>query len=150
MQGSSAGCWCRRIKGSEWHGLILLCYPFGSLKRCHTIIGLLSLVAINFGALEGAEIRLGPDRQSKLILQLEEDEVAIFGFGSLMLKETLHCDGEDICNSRPYVMARLKGFKRSWSAQYPNDDFFEDEEGFFFKPRTVTYLKILNALRIRW
>lgn len=111
------------------------------LIKSSTIIGLFSLVILSFGTLEGAEILLKSDTREKLTVKLEEDEVAILGFGSLMLEETLHCS-EEVSYSRPYIMARLKGFKRSWSIQYPNNDYFEDENGVFFKPETTTCLNI--------
>ncbi len=113
--------------------------------KSYRIIGLVGLIVLSFKALDGAQILPTLDEQKKLTLQLEEDEVAIFGYGSLMLEETLHCADQDVCDSRPYVMARLNEFKRSWSVQYPNDENFQAWDGLLFKPQTKTCLNIERA-----
>ena len=53
-------------------------------KKSYAIIGLITLVILNLGILEGAQILPGFDEKTKLTLKLEEDEVAIFGLGALM------------------------------------------------------------------
>lgn len=78
------------------------------------------------------------------ILLLNQDEVAIFGYGSLMLKEEL--DRQiDTTYSGPFLEAYLSGFKRTWSANYPNfndDYFFDENEDDYFIPHGFTYLNI--------
>jgi len=103
---------------------------------------LIVLVIIMPGViLKAAEILPPLNAESKLTLKLEADEVAIFGYGSLMNVNELERPVDDPYTG-PFIMARLKGFWRSWSAQYPNHSNFIDEEGRYFKPRTVTYLNI--------
>lgn len=75
-----------------------------------------------------------------ITLHLKEDEVAIFAYGSLMLASELHHQPY----SGPFIQAKLSGFKRSWSASYPNERkySFSDANGDTFIPETFTYLNV--------
>lgn len=95
----------------------------------------------------GAQILPALNEQSKLTLKLEKDEVAIFGYGSLMLQETLHTQEEEY--KEPYIITAIKGFKRSWSVGYPNNYGFcfrdfnnEKEQNICFKPKTTLSLNV--------
>lgn len=111
------------------------------MMKC-TIQYLISIMILMLSLpLEAVQILPSLNDESKLTLQLEADEVAIFGFGSLMHVDQLERPADDPYTG-PFIMARLRGFKRSWSAHYPNWVNFTDEEGRYFKPITVTYLNI--------
>lgn len=104
---------------------------------------LIILTFLSFGLfLEAAQVFPGIEEKSSVTLKLKADEVAIFGYGSLMLEEELEQTEEDPYTG-PFIMAKLKGFKRTWSAHYPNRyEYFKDEEGEEFKPRTIVFLNI--------
>jgi cation transport regulator ChaC len=104
---------------------------------------LLVLTILSLGIfLEGAEVFPGIKEGGTVRLELGEDEVAIFGYGSLMLEEQLERLSDDSYKG-PFIMARLKGFKRTWTAHYPNDyEYFEDDDGVVFRPKTIVFLNI--------
>ncbi|PWU05369.1 MAG: hypothetical protein C5B43_03440 [Verrucomicrobia bacterium] len=108
-----------------------------NLVNICAVLFLLFFSSIN--VIQAAKV-LSSEPNGKTVLQLEDDEIAIFGYGSLMLEEQLH---EPHYNG-PFIQAELDGFKRSWSVRYPNrrDIEIEDPEGELFKPKSITYLNI--------
>lgn len=90
---------------------------------------------------KAAEILPSFEGESNSILKIEPDEVAIFGYGSLMHKDHLERPADDPYTG-PFIVTKLKGFKRSWSAHCMNKSNVVCEEDRCFKPRTVTYLNI--------
>lgn len=88
----------------------------------------------------GAELHRTSNNQVTLLLK--DDEVAIFGYGSLMLREQLHTITDDNIYNGPFIKAKLCGFKRSWSARY----FFDFVEGYDYNdssiPQSITFLNI--------
>lgn len=81
------------------------------------------------------------DNDNKIILQLEENEVAIFGYGSLMLREQIHAPIDNLYTG-PFIQANLRDFKRTWSTRYSNRYQLEfiDENGNTFIPESTTAL----------
>lgn len=98
----------------------------------------IALVFINHSIIEAATTF--KDNDNRIVLQLEENEVAIFGYGSLMLKTTLH----NPHYSGPFIQAKLYDFKRSWTVRYPNIYQLEfiDENGNVFTPKSTTALNV--------
>lgn len=113
-------------------------YIIGLLKLLITLI--LSIL-ISSVCVEAAQILPALDGESKLTLQLEADEVAIFGFGSLMNVERLERPMGDPYKG-PYIMTSLKGFKRTWSAHYLNRRFFENDDDDYNEPLTTVFLNV--------
>ena len=77
----------------------------------------------------------------ELILTVGPGEVAIFGYGSLLSRESM-----EATLGRPYdrdmVPCQLAGWRRTWDIAMPNSTFFtEDEQGRFY-PETILYLNI--------
>ena len=81
-------------------------------------------------------------------LILENDELALFGYGSLMLKSSFAEDLTTQPYTDPFIQCSLKGYKRSWGVHYPNDeeDVFDALDGSEpFTPEYLTYLNIEKA-----
>lgn len=110
------------------------------MKIIHTLKLLIVLSYFPFIPLKAARILPMPDLNGKIVLQLDDNEIAIFGYGSLMLLEAL----ENPLYTGPFIQAELSGFKRTWSALYPNLEQweFEDDSGNTFVPKSITYLNI--------
>lgn len=95
-----------------------------NLTRLYTIILLFSF-AFTTPAIAA---KVFCDSDNRVTLTLDNDEVAIFGYGSLMLREQLHptTNADDNIYSGPFIKAQLSGFKRSWSTSssslHDNDD----------------------------
>lgn len=93
-----------------------------------------------FFSLKAAQILPSLDLNGKTVLQLEDNEIALFSYGSLMLLEELH----DPLYTGPFIQAELSGFTRAWSARYPNSMQwqFADHNNYFFIPKSITYLNL--------
>lgn len=72
---------------------------------------------------------------------LKEDEVAIFGYGSLMLPESFEQTLGRKCVMQP-VTCQLSGWKRSWSVKYPNSHFYFKVREYTIYPDNIIYLNI--------
>lgn len=101
----------------------------------------ITLFCLTIISIKAAEILPYRDPNGKIVLKLEDNEIALFGYGSLMVLEELH----DQDYTGPFIEAELLGFKRTWSARYPN--FYQDLElvdlnGNYFFTDSFTYLNI--------
>lgn len=77
-------------------------------------------------------------------LHLNDDEVAIFGYGSLMLPESFEKTLGRPSNYSPRVCL-LKGWKRSWSVRFPNNNFYLEQQKATIFPENIIYLNIEEA-----
>lgn len=103
-----------------------------------TVVAIFSFLSISWA--EAAKLLPGLKENSKVTIELENDEVAIFGYGSLMFLEEL----ENQPYNGPFIEAELCGFKRTWSARYPNwrPYSYSNEDEDYFIPASITFLNI--------
>ena len=78
---------------------------------------LLTLLTITLTTASSQAADISIDENRNPIVHLEDDEVAIFGYGSLMLCESLEDDLEHLYTG-PFIQCHLNNFTRSWSANY--------------------------------
>jgi cation transport regulator ChaC len=69
----------------------------------------------------------------------------IFGYGSLMLKESMENTLGHAYRYSP-LQCTLAGWRRRWSVMMPNDEYFEHREAGDFVPKHVVYLNIEQAV----
>jgi cation transport regulator ChaC len=78
---------------------------------------------------------------NKSTIQLYDDEVAVFGYGSLLavtsLEQTLQrpYDG-------PFVACSVEGWRRSWEVTMPNQTFYTETKFGRFYPQSILYLNV--------
>lgn len=80
------------------------------------------------------------------VLQLQEDEEALFEYGSLILLESM-----ERTLGRSYGLRRypchLRGWRRTWDSIYPNTNYYclrSPDDRFY--PKNILYLNIRRAL----
>jgi hypothetical protein len=79
-------------------------------------------------------------------MALAPGEVAIFGYGSLLLKSSMERTlGRSYDRER--FASRLNGWRRTWDSLYPNDRFFYVSEGTRHYPKNIVYLNIARSPR---
>lgn len=75
------------------------------------------------------------------VVHLRAGEVALFGYGSLMLRESMErslgrpYDG-------PYVECAIDGWRRTWDIAMPNRTILADRDGEQFAPARIVYLNV--------
>lgn len=75
------------------------------------------------------------------LVQLRAGEVALFGYGSLMLRESMErslgrsYDG-------PFVDCAVDGWRRTWDIAMPNRTILAEEDGERFAPERIVYLNV--------
>jgi cation transport regulator ChaC len=93
-------------------------------------------VLLQIGTLNAPEI---------LRLHLDNGKVAIFGYGSLILLESM-----ERTLGRKYTLSRyachLRGWKRVWTSLYPNSTFyFLGPDGERSYPKNILYLNVCRS-----
>ena len=77
-------------------------------------------------------------------LALEPGEVGLFGYGSLLLRESM-----ERTLGRPYgrspVPCRVRGWRRTWDSLYPNSQFYYLEGDQRRYPANIIYLNVSPA-----
>lgn len=82
------------------------------------------------------------------LVQLRQGEVALFGYGSLMLRESMErslgrsYDG-------PFVDCAVDGWRRTWDIAMPNRTILAEEDGEQFAPARIVYLNVRRDDRVR-
>jgi hypothetical protein len=70
--------------------------------------------------------------------------VALFGYGSLLLKSSMERTLEHPYAPAP-VRCRLRGWRRTWDSLYPNDRFYDLVDGERRYPRNIVYLNVSRS-----
>jgi cation transport regulator ChaC len=82
------------------------------------------------------------------IVRLGAGEVALFGYGSLMLRESM-----ERSLGRSYhglfVDCTIEGWRRTWDIAMPNRTILADHQGEQFAPARIIYLNVRRAERQR-
>ncbi|MBC7372146.1 MAG: gamma-glutamylcyclotransferase [Bdellovibrionaceae bacterium] len=120
----------------------MLNHRFKSKLLAPAFAVLLGLFAFQSAVTANANVRCGSLFQDAVALHLKADEVAIFGYGSL-----LNIQSVERTLGRPYTQAirsvRLVNWSRQWDIVMPNLHYFslKTPEGDFF-PKNILYLNV--------
>jgi len=74
-------------------------------------------------------------------ITLRDGEVAIFGYGSLLLRESMERSLGHAYHG-PFVDCALDGWRRTWDVAMPNTTIMAEEQGTRFTPARILYLNV--------
>jgi len=81
-------------------------------------------------------------------VRLEPGEVALFGYGSLLLRESLERSlGQPY--EKPFADCELVGWRRAWDIAMPNRTIVAEHEGQRFTPARILYLNVRREPGVR-
>ncbi|HJO92589.1 MAG TPA: hypothetical protein QF753_04245 [Victivallales bacterium] len=77
----------------------------------------------------------------KTSIYLEKDEIALFGYGSLVNIESMEKTLRHKYTG-PIILTYLKGWKRDWDVVMPNSYFYEETHHGKYFPKYIVYLNV--------
>jgi len=75
------------------------------------------------------------------LIRLRSGESAIFGYGSLCLRESMERTLGH-CYEGPFVRCSLAGWRRSWDVAMPNETYYADTASGPLVPESIIYLNV--------
>lgn len=78
---------------------------------------------------------------SDTIISLQNDQVALFGYGSLFSKKSMEVTLGHPCVG-PFVVCALMGWHRTWDIAMPNEKFFAKTPSGRIYPKHILYLNV--------